>query len=169
LKNAIEEVNASSNYDFLIVALDADECTPQERLQEIEAFMEKEKLKLENCKLKLLIQNRCFETWFMGNRKVYPRHPKGDEFIEYAKFYNVSQKDPERMGLYPGFTEVSKFHYRYLKEMLLERNIFYTKSRPRGVVDRAYLDQLILRTDDTPHLSSLKDFFDFCKMIGESS
>ncbi len=165
LKNAIKEVNSIQKYDYLILCLDADESTVSERFQQINNFIEKKGLKLRNSGFKIIVQNRCLETWFLGNRVVYPRQPKRKTFREYSKFYNVSIDDPELMKLYKGFKSISFFHYSYLKEMLLERNIKYTKNMPRAVTEPPYIDQLIARVEDTEHLQSLKDFFDFCNSI----
>jgi hypothetical protein len=167
LKNAIEEVNSIPKYDYLILCLDADESSVDERVQQITNFIEKENLGIINSDFKIIVQNRCLETWFLGNRVVYPRQPDGETFREYAKFYNVSVDDPELMGLYRGFKSISLFHYSYLKEMLAERNVRYTKYNPQGVIEVPYIEQLIARVEDTNHLRSLKDFFDFCHAIGE--
>jgi hypothetical protein len=165
LKNAIKEVNSIQKYDYLILCLDADESTVNERIQQINNFIEKEGLKLRSTGFKIIVQNRCLETWFLGNRVVYPRQPKRKTFREYSKFYNVSIDDPELMKLYIGFKSISFFHYSYLKEMLLERHIKYTKNTPRAVTEPQYINQLIARVEDTEHLQSLKDFFDFCNSI----
>ena len=165
LRNAIEEVNSIQKYDNLILCLDADESTAAERIQEVNHYLEKKRLKITNCGFKIIVQNRCLETWFLGNRVVYPRQPNSETFREYAKFYNVSIDDPELMGLYKDFTSIPLFHYSYLKEMLAERGIRYTKFIPRAVTDPPYIEQLIARVEETDHLKTLKDFFDFCKSI----
>jgi hypothetical protein len=171
-KNAIDDVNSISNssskYDYLVLCLDADESSCDERILQINSFMKEKKLELIDCRLKIIVQNRCLETWFMGNRVVYPRQPEGEIFREFSKFYNVSIDDPEMMGVYKGFNSISLFHFYYLREMLAERNVKYTKFNPRGVVDEPYIEQLFARVGDTDHLRSLKDFFDFCRFIGET-
>lgn len=165
LRNAIEEVNSTQKYDYLILCLDADESTAAERIREISHYLEKMDLKITNCDLKVVVQNRCLETWFLGNRIVYSRQPNSGTFREYAKFYNVSSDDPELMRLYKGFPSISLFHYSYLKEMLAERGIRYTKAMPGGVTDPPYIEQLIARTQETDHLKTLKDFLDFCHSV----
>jgi hypothetical protein len=162
LINAIEEVNSVRKYDYLLLCLDADESTVEERIRDVNKYLEEKKIKLTGSKFKIVVQNRCIETWFLGNKKVYPRQPKGEIFRQYARFYNVSKEDPELMGLYKGFTSISLFHYEYLKEMLDERKIKYTKKMPRGVTESNYIDRLIERVTGVDHLRSLKDFLDFC-------
>jgi len=165
LRNSIEDVNSSGNYNYLVVCLDADEQTISERVQEVNNFILKEGLKLKNCQLEIIVQNRCIETWFLGNKRAFPRHPVDGEFIEYSRFYDVSLEDPELMGIFTGFNTHAQFHHRYLKKMLLEKNIRYTKVNPRGVVELDYINQLIRRTKQTQHLDSLKTFLDFCESI----
>lgn len=165
LKNAIEEVNEASNYDYLVLCLDADESTPRERTQRINQLLAEEKLQLKSSRLKIIVQNRCIETWFLGNNTVYPRQPVGRDFIKYAKFYDVSRDDPELMGLYKGFPSISMFHYSYLKEMLAERNIIYSKYSPKAVIEPSFIERLLSRVSTTAHLKSLKDFFEFCDSI----
>ena len=167
LRNSIEDVNSSGNYNYLVVCLDADEQTIPERVQEVNNFILREELKLKNCQLEIIVQNRCIETWFLGNKRAYPRHPVDREFIEYSGFYDVSLEDPELMGIFRDFNNHAQFHHQYLKKMLLEKNIRYTKVNPRGVVEPNYLNQLISRTEQTRHLGSLKTFLDFCKLIDE--
>jgi len=82
LKSAILEVNDNPVYDYLIVCLDTDESTIQERQAELDKYIQKyadEGVVLnEHCQLKLVAQNRCIETWFLGNRKVYSSNPNND-------------------------------------------------------------------------------------------
>lgn len=166
LQNAVEEVNSVKSYDYLVLCLDADEYSVEERKKEVAGFLEKKKLELDRVELKVIVQNRCLEKWFLGNRVVYPRQPESEVFREYAGFYDVSLDDPELMGLFKGFSSISAFHYSYLREMLAERNIKYTKSMPRAVTEKHYLGQLLSRVKDTGHLGTMKEFFDFCDFLG---
>lgn len=51
LKNAVEEVNEIGNYDFLIVCLDAEETSIEERKATIIDFLKRENLQLKQGKL----------------------------------------------------------------------------------------------------------------------
>lgn len=168
LKNAVSEVNDVPQYNYLVLCLDADDAEVEERIEAVYKYLNEENISLSNCELKIVVQNRCLETWFLGNRVVYPRQPVNPRFIEYARYFNVSEKDPEAMGLYKKFRSISLFHFSYLREMLAERGIRYSKQRPREVVEPHYVDQLKDRVNDTTHLRSLKDFFDFCRMVSSN-
>ncbi len=61
------------------------------------------------------------------------------------------------------FSTVAQFHFSYLKEMLKERNMIYTKKKPNGVVEESSLNSLIGRAKKTDHLQSFKTLLDFCE------
>jgi len=168
LRNAVEEVNEYGNYDWLILVIDADDITAQSKIKEVEQFIINENIVLNsNCHLHVVAQKYCIETWFLGNCKVYPRNTDGSDFLSYAQFYDVSQQDPEGMNKPAWFNNgsVSIYHENYLRKMLAEKNIRYSKANPNGVGEKYYLDQLQKRVKETSHLSSLKSLFNFCESI----
>lgn len=168
LKNSIDEVNEIQKFDYLVIALDADEETVDFRRNEVLQFIKKNNLKLQNCKLKIIVQNRTIETWFLGNRKVFKSQPNDIELYNFIKFYNVSIDDPELMGIYKDFNNHAHFHHAYLIKILKERNISYTKKYPRDVIEKHYICELLNRVKVEPtQLNSLKYFFDFCEEITE--
>lgn len=167
LRNTIIEVNELEKYEYLVLCIDADDISIEERTKEVLDFMQSNSLSLNKASLVLIIQNRCIETWFLGNRKVYSKQPQSQLLREYNKFYNVQIKDPELMQMMKEHDTIGDFHHSYLKEMLQEKNIRYTKKNPNGVVEEHYLNELISRQEDTNHLLSFKSFLDFCKMVKE--
>ena len=165
LVNSIADVNSFGNYDYLVMCIDADEVSVHERRTEVEKFISDNALELKgSTKFILIIQNRCIETWCLGNKRVFKNNPKSPTLVEYINFYNVRANDPELMGSFD-FETHAQFHEDYLSEMLLERNIRYTKKNPNGVTDEAYLNELILRANSSPHIETFKDFLDFCAVI----
>lgn len=162
IKDAAKNINDCGKYSYLVVCLDADEVTIEERKQEIMGIFKPDLLELK-AELVVIVQNRCFETWFLGNRKVYPRHPQEDLLRQYCQFYNVSEKDPEMMPNFAGFYSIAQFHADYLKRMLREKRIPYSKGNPREVGESHYIKELKKRVADTPqHLKTLQNFFHFC-------
>jgi hypothetical protein len=166
--NSVAEINELGNYNYLVLVIDADDMTAQDKIEEIKQFIENNNIVLNsNCHLHIIAQKYCIETWFLGNQKVYTKIlGKQTEFYNYAKFYDVSQQDPELMNK-PEFFEksVSIYHEIYLRKMLAEKNIRFSKSKPREVGEKHYLEQLQKRVKETSHLSSLKSFFNFCESI----
>lgn len=125
LKNAVEEVNEIGNYDFLIVCLDAEETSIEERKATIIDFLKRENLQLKQGKLIIIVQNPCFETWFLGNRKIFKRNPQSTVLQRLIQFYNVQTNDPELMSSRNKEQTKAQFHHDYLKEIFTERNITY--------------------------------------------
>lgn len=167
LKNSIEEVNDLGNYKYLVLVLDVDESTIDGRIKEVYDFIDKNNLKLINTELIIIPQNRCIESWFLGNRKIFKSNPQSTELSQYIKFYDVKENDPEKMGVFSGFNTHSQFHADYCKLFLRERNIRYSKNRPNGVIKLDYLESLIEREKETLHMESFKIFIDFCTKIND--
>jgi hypothetical protein len=165
IRNAVEDINNCGKYSYLAVCMDADESTVEEKKEEINEIFQPGSMELK-AELVIIVQNRCFETWFLGHRKVYPRNPQNEIFRENCKFYNVSVNDPEMMPNFAGFNSVAQFHEDYLKRMLREKGIRYTKPNPGNVGEPHYIEALQKRTENTPdHLKTLKYFFQFCESI----
>lgn len=169
IEDAITEINEIDRFDYFFICIDADEFSIEERKEEVVDWITNQKLHLQFCELKIIVQNRCIETWLLGNTKVYPRQPDNPIFIKYAGFYNVAQNDPELMGVYEGFRNHASFHESYLKLMLLERNIRYSKQHPRGVTDVSYLEELVQRCKTNLHLASFRIFVDIIEKIREGT
>ncbi len=167
LANSVEDINQLGNYNYLVLVIDADDMTAEEKIAEVEQFISDEKIVLNpKCELRIIAQKYCMETWFLGNRKVYPRNIDNVDFINHAQHYDVSQNDPEFMikpNAFAGSTSI--YHELYLRKMLAAKNISYTKSNPKEVGEKYYLEELNKRINETPHLSSLKNFFSFCESI----
>ncbi len=164
LRNAIAEVNDTGRYRYLLLCMDAEEQSVQERKEEVLAFMADRSIQLAPpAELMLIIQNRCIETWFLGNNKVFKRNPQDVELQKFIHFFNVSKSDPEQMGYMSGYQTHARFHEAYLKRMLAERSLTYSKSNPRAVTDSAYLNELITRADESGHLPTFAAFLACCR------
>jgi len=166
--NATKDINSTDKYDYFVICLDANSATVNQREDKIVKLLKDEQVNLINTPLKIIVQNRCIETWLLGNIKVYSRNPQNDsQFIEYSDFYNVSQNDPELMNKPDHFRgSISNFHIAYLKAMFRERGkMTYSKSNSKEVQKSSYLKELKKRVSATPHLKSLSTFFEFCEQI----
>lgn len=166
LKNSVDDINNLGKYDYLVVCLDSDDDTIEVRIQEVQDYLSNNAIKLNNTKLEIIVQNRCFETWFLGNRRIFKDNPQSTCLCSYIQHYNVKNLDPELMVKPSNFDQsTSIFHSSYLKEILSERNISYSKKNPKGVTEKYFLDELIKRSQDTKHISSFQYFIDFCEKI----
>ncbi len=167
LRNCIEDINSIIKYDYFVICLDADEQNIQQCKEDILNFMKNEKIVLnDNVQFEIIVQNKCLETWFLGNPKILKKNPDNQFLKECVSFYNVKNQDPELMAKMPNFEDsTSKFHSSYLQKLLLEKNIKYTKNNPQGVIEEYFLENLIKRNQKTGHISSFKFFIDFCNKI----
>jgi len=164
--NAIKDVNAVEKYAYFIICIDSEEISVERRKEKVLDFIKAEGVKLiDSCELKFIIQHRCMETWFLGNRKVYKRNPQGETFRAYSAFYNVEKDDPELMEKYDAFKLTTHFHQSYLREMLKEYNIRYSKSNPKAALKETYFDEIVKRVLDEP--SHLNSFSVFLALIDE--
>ncbi|WP_414577982.1 hypothetical protein [Anabaena sp. CCY 9402-a] len=166
LPNAIADINANGNYSYLVVCLDAEEVTVEYREKEISECLISQSCTLENTQIVVIVQNRCFETWCLGNKKIYTKNPSDNPLLTYARYYDVSVNCPELMGRYSEFSTHAKFHEAYLKELFRAKNISYSKSNPGDVIKSYYLEELLKRVqNETGHLPSFQTFIQFCNMI----
>jgi len=166
LRSSVEEVNESGNYDYFVICLDADESSVVDRIDEVNNFMGQEGIVLiDKTKFVIIVQNRTIESWLLGNPRIYKRNPTRSKILkQLITYYNVSTHDPELMIEEEDFEgSIGDFHFLYLREYLLERNISYTKEHPREVTEKYFLNKLIERNSDTSHLASFEFFLEFCK------
>ena len=162
LSNSIKEINDLKIFNYLVLFLDVDETSVEFRINEVNNFVKENNLQLIDCEFIIIPQDKCIETWFLGNKTIFKLNPQNIALMDYVKFYNVKDDDPELMPIFDGFNTHSQFHADYCTEFLRERNIRYSKNKPNGVVEEIYLNKLIERTKETNHIKSFKNFIDFC-------
>ena len=59
------------------------------------------------------------------------------------------------------------FHIKYLKRMLEERNMRYSKNDTEDVCTKAYLEQLIKRYKNTGHIPSFGSWYEFIASLSK--
>jgi len=158
IKNAIDDVNQLGNIDRLVIAIDSEEMTFEEKLLEI-----KDVIKDKECSasIEIVIQHFCLETWALGNKRVGPRNPKSVIMRRYKEFFNVLEKDPELLPPYPANNlNRAKFAERYLRTMLNDKNknLTYSKRNPKALLHRTYFNEVKKRFKTTGHISSFVTF-----------
>jgi hypothetical protein len=196
--NAVQEINEHPQYDYLVLIIDADRSTVEEKIEEAyakinEKLLDKSKKHTykslpHNCKLEIIVQKVCIETWFLGNQKFFVRHPQNELLKQYVDYFDVSINNPEDLanefiqekGHYIfGYSTKALFHEGYLREIFKEHNLHrtsrttppsehlsYNKRRPIEVHKPHYLEQLQLRVDKKPYqLLSFQNLLNFCQKI----
>ena len=167
LRNSIEDVNVVNTFDYFVICLDSDDEEVEIRRQRVIEFMREEHITLNpNTKLVIIVQKKCFETWFLGNKKIFKKNPGSSYLKECISFYNVKENDPELMGKPREFEQTTAiYHSIYLQELLAERNIQYSKKNPHEVGEEYFLKELLKRSKQTNHIQSFNYFIEFCLKI----
>lgn len=163
----INEINSKEgpHYDYLLVCLDTEEENRDYIMQQIESRLKSEGVSLQNAELLVFEHKICMETWFLGNQSVFKENPQNAEYLDFIKYYNVGKDNPEAMrNMNPyRFNTAANFHLQYLKKMLEERNMSYSKSNTRAVQQQTYLQQLIKRYEETGHIATFGSWYEFVK------
>ena len=154
IPKSLQDIGSHGEIDCFFVCVDAEDATYEHRYKEaVEAIGEE----LEPGKFRVIVQNCCIETWFLGNRKAMKRNPQSEKLRSWKTFFDVSQDDPEEMPRHEDHRTRAQFHLAYLREMLREHGrerLVYKKNSPGSVLERHYLNALYERWSDTQHIGS---------------
>lgn len=151
--------------DKLVVILDAEEMEVDKRKQEV---IDKINNHYNNRKMEfdiiILVCNRCFETWLLGCKGLYPKETveRDSFFYPYYNHYNIEECNPEAM-LAPEMVDetTAKYHFHYLHELLRYKKIRYSKSNPKNIATNEYFNGIVERINSTKDLQTFKEFYDF--------
>lgn len=163
LKNSIDDIISLNRFDYFVVILDVDETTSEYRKKEVNDRINELGIDLKPCKIKVIPQNKCIETWGLGNKTIFARNTDDQILKKFYEHYNVSIYDPEDMEKPIEYeNSVSNYHEAYLKRLLRAKRIHYSKKNPQDFAKAYYLEQLILRIQNFPeHLKSFQEFYSF--------
>ena len=166
LDNAIDKIQETKNYDYLVLCVDADEESVKEREQYIREFIEDKNPDLGKTEIIIIVQNRCIETWLLGNSNLFDsRQPMKSPLSEYADYYDVSKNDPELMGAFE-MRNHADFHVKYLQATFRAKELKYTKKNPGEAQKKHYLEAIQKRVKENPtHLQTFQSFLDFCEIL----
>lgn len=161
LVNALRDISENKEITNFWVIMDSEGFSPQERVDLVKTEILKSGIDISHCKVEVIIQNPCIETWGLGNKLIISKNRLHGDIVDYYAHYNVNDYDPEMMKHPDEYTgSIAKYHESYLKSMLSLRNATYTKKNPAALMDESYLNQLITRSNDgSNHLSSFLRFY----------
>lgn len=170
LIDSVADVNNVGRFDLLVLVIDTDDQSTDEKIAEVKQFVKDNNIKLEACRLVIVPQVICMETWFLGNNKIYPRVSPTAECSSFANHYNISKYDPELMKKPSSHIgSNADFHYEYLKVILKSKNIRYSKNHPQEVHEAHYINELKNRIKSDPAaLKSMARLFAFFDEIQAS-
>ena len=166
LENAVDKILEAPRYDYLVICVDADEESVEERIQYIREFIRGKEINLGKTKVEIIVQNRCIETWLLGNKRIFDsRQPLDLPLASYVNYYDVSQNNPEEMGK-DKMRNHADFHYEYLREVFRSKNSTYSKKNPKDAKEKYYFEELQKRVRDQPEdLKTFQFFLEFCERI----
>ncbi|WP_342656702.1 hypothetical protein GKC68_07010 [Pantoea sp. RSPAM1] len=161
LNDSLKDIRDSKKIDYFWIILDSDGCDMDLREKDIHERIEKSEIDIGDCEVKVIFQNPCIETWGLGHKDMISLNQLHGELGNHFRFYNVKDNDPEKMSKPISFLgSVAAYHESYLKEMLLQKNIRYTKKNPNGLIEGSFLSKLIDRSnEEDKHLGSFAIFY----------
>lgn len=170
--HAIEDINminrsGKGQYDYLLVCMDTEDGTREEIESTLKSYINEAGVRLNHTELVLFEHKVCMESWFLGNSKVFKSNPQDPEYLEYITFYDVSKNNPETMDSIDNvrFSTKAQFHFQYLRKMLAERQMHYSKNNTKAVCSDDYLKELIKRYNNTKHIKSFGAWLSFIQSI----
>jgi hypothetical protein len=163
IDEVLEDINRHGAIDHLFVCIDAEEDPAEVKFLEIEQRLAG-KTPATSCHA--IIHDCCIETWFLGNNRMMRRNPQSVRLRDWKAFYDVSVNCPELMQSYSGYRIRAHFHIDYLKEMLGEKRLTYTKQHPGVIQEAHYLQALANRHEKTGHIQSFGQLLSLWRSIG---
>ncbi len=154
----IEDVNNYDNIDRLVIAVDSEEMSYQEKYQEISEFLVDKPCRAQ---IQIIIQHFCIETWALGNRSIISRNPQNERLRRFVQHFDIAHNDPELLSP-PPYENLNRaqFAFKYLKTAVNEkyRNLSYSKTDPKILLPRQYFDKIKRRFEETQHIQSFGSF-----------
>lgn len=163
IKDAVTDVNSLDEFDELIVSIDSEDSTFQEKYDEIDAYIKSQSIVKP---YKIIIQHFSLEAWALGNQLLFKRHPHDPLLRTYINLFDVRVNNPENLPAKPdeGLNR-AQFAVKYLKALFRERfrNAGYNKANPVLLRNKKYYARLVDRYQSTGHISSFQSFIDAFK------
>ncbi len=155
ITNSVSDIMDNNINAILIIIVDAEDFTFEEKYKEINDFLENRFRNFSN--YKIVVQTPSMEGWCLGNRRFISNSPQSETLTELITHYNVRKNEPENILPYQDNNK-AQTSTKYLKEAAKEKNVTYSKARPNIISDVSFLTNLKKRCELTNHLSSFKKF-----------
>ena len=78
ISTAAQEVLENPIIDYLVIAIDSEDMTYEEKYQEIHNFLS---YYIDKIKIIIIVQHFCIETWALGNKLIIRRNPQNTNLI----------------------------------------------------------------------------------------
>jgi hypothetical protein len=172
IKDAVQDIANHPVYDWFVIIVDTNNQDVADRLALIEnVFAEPHFPNLPTgCQIKIIVQNRCFETWLCGHTEAYTlaQNSANKNIQRFINFYDSKLNDPELMDkdsdVRFAHLTIAKYHAIYLQHVLLPKK--YNKGTASTLIDVNYLENLQERLVQTPtHLVSFNAMISFFQTL----
>ena len=159
--HAIEDVNKIKEIDRLVICVDSEEKSYEEKLAEAKEHVERIKCRGE---VRYIIQHFCQETWLIGNIHMFRKKPQDKELLKYLALFDVRTNDPELLtGNKENFWNRSQFAYHYFRAGIRDtcgNREFYNSHDPGIAAKEGFFYQVRKRHLDKQHISSFRTFLE---------
>ncbi len=158
INRAILDVNDHGNIDRLVIAVDSEEMSFDEKHTEIRDHAAAVPC---DADVWIVIQHFCIEAWALGNVVIVRKDPHLPKLKEYKSFYDVRIYDPELLPAYaPEELNRAQFAQKYLRRALNDKygNLTYSKSNPGPLLNAKYFGRVRQRYEQTGHINSFQAF-----------
>ncbi len=119
IKNALADMEAHSHIQWLVIAVDAEDMSYEEKRREISDCVGNSSAAP---KTQIIVQNACLETWALGNKLIVKRNPQDAKLRHYIRIHNVVREDPENLPELPAeHLNRAQFAGVYLRRALHDR------------------------------------------------
>jgi hypothetical protein len=156
IEAAIADINDLRNIDRLVVCVDSEDMTRQEKFDEVSSFIQSFTC---HSRVHVVIQHFCFESWALANNRAMPSTVRSLTLKRFKAHFDVTKRDPELLLPLPD-SELNRAQtaHSYLRAMLNAKwphISAYVKGRDAGpVAHDSYLRNLRLRRTNTGHIPS---------------
>ena len=157
IEDAIRDVNYYNFYDRLIICIDSEDMTRNDKYDEVLQFISGKQC---SARIIIVVQHFCIETWALGNKRVVRPDPRTETLRLFKRIFNVRNNDPELLPPYPE-RELNRaqFAEKYLRAALNDRyrNLSYNKGEANVISHMKYFEQIKNRRITTNHIKSFSD------------
>lgn len=156
IKEVFMDIKDLNSLNYVLICIDSEDLSFSEKQGQMWNFIEKECPRID-CEIKVIVQNHCIETWLMGNKRINISSTSNKELQSYGDFHNVNILDPEDLTSIDE-RSIGRFTFDYLKLMLREKGLSYSKNNIKHVGNKGYFNQLVKRYQNDGHISSFGYF-----------
>jgi hypothetical protein len=158
IDGAIDDIKRYRRFNRLVISVDSEDMTRNEKYNEFTDYLATRNIP---CETRIIVQDFCFETWALGNRKIIRPISRSERLQHYRALFDVRVRDPELLPEkpYEDFNR-AQFAEKYLQLVMndVKRSLTYSKGRPYPVYEDYYFEQVRNRYQQANHIRSFNGF-----------